>query len=81
MLALSTVKQKLIMPIHRSLTLSDILPRLAAGKYLKLINTSSRYHNLRLDEQLSYVTTSSYPFGRYRYTQLPFGVAPAGDMF
>ena len=45
-----------------------------------LTDESSGYHNLKLDEQSSYLTTFSCPFGRYRYIWLPSGVAPAGDM-
>ena len=61
--------------------LNDILPRLVGIKYLTLIDASSGYHNLKLDEQSSYSTTFSCPFRGYRYMQLPCGVAPAGDMF
>ena len=56
-----------IRPIYRCLTL-NILPRLAGVKYLTLIDTSSGYHNLKLDEQSSYLTTFSCPFGRYSMT-------------
>ena len=52
-----------------------------AIKYLTLIDASSGYHSLKLDEQSSYLTTFSCPFGRYRYTQLSLWVTPAGDMF
>ena len=41
----------------------------------------SGYHNLRLDTQLSYLTTFTCPFGRYRYKHLPFGAALVGNMF
>ena len=41
----------LIRLIHRDLILNDILPRLAGFKYLMLINVSSGYHSLKLDEQ------------------------------
>ena len=33
-----------------------------------------------LDERLSYLTTFTCQFGRYRYKRLLFGAAPAGDM-
>ena len=39
------------------------------------------YHNLKLDKQSSYLATFACPFGRYRYKQLLFGAALAGDMF
>ena len=42
---------------------------------------SSGYHNLNLYEKSSYLTTFACQFGRYRYKRLPFGAAPAGDMF
>ena len=61
--------------------LNDNLLRLAAMKYLTLIDLSSGYHNLNLDEKSSYLTTFSCPFGRDRYITLPFGVGPVGDMF
>ena len=44
-----------IRPVHRGLTLNDILPRLAGVKNLTLIDTGSGYHNLKLDEQSSYL--------------------------
>ena len=65
----------LLRPMHRGPTSNDILPRLEGVKCLTLIDLSSGYHNLQLDEQSSYVTTF------YRCIRLPFGVAPMGDMF
>ena len=43
-------------------TLNDILPRLAGIRYLTLIETSSGYHNLKPDQESSYLTTFSCPF-------------------
>ena len=57
----------LIRLAHQGLTLNNILPRLACVKYLTLIDASLACHNLKLDEQSSYLTTFSCPFGRYRY--------------
>ena len=48
---------------------------------MSIIDASSGYHNLKLDKQLSYLTTFSCPFGRYRYKCLLFGAALAGNMF
>ena len=80
-LDLAWLNKVLIRPIHRGPTLNDILPKLAGVKYLMLINVSSGYHTLKLDKQSSYLTAFSYPFGRYRYIQLSFGVAWAGNSF
>ena len=75
------LNQASIRPVHRGLTLNDILPRLNNVQYMLIIDTSSGYHNLKLDKQLSYLTTSSCPLGMYWYKHLPFGAAPVGNMF
>ena len=48
---------------------------------LLLVDESSGYHNLSLDEKSSYLMTFVCQIGRYRYKQLPIGVAPVGNMF
>ena len=50
-------------------------------KYIMQIHASSRYHNLKLNEKSSYLTTISCPFGKYQYIGLLFGAAPVGNMF
>ena len=47
---------------------------------MSIIDASSGCHNLKLDEK-SYLTTFAFPFGRYRYKQLPFRTMPASDTF
>ena len=75
------LNQALIRLIHRGPTLNDILPRLNSIQYMSIINVRLGYHNLRLDMQLSYLTTFACPFGRYRYKCLPFRAALVGNMF
>ena len=60
------LNQALIRPIHREPTLNDILPKLKNVKYLFLTDASSGYHNLKLDEKSSYLTTFACQFGQYR---------------
>ena len=75
------LNQVLIRPVHRGPTLNNIFPKLNNVKYLSLIDVSSGYHNLKLDERSSYLSTFACQFGRYRYKRLPFGAAPTGDIF
>ena len=75
------LNQALMRPVQRGPTLNDILPNLKNAKYLSLMDASSGYDNLKLHERSSYLMMSACQFGRYRYKQLPFGAAPAGDMF
>ena len=70
----------LIIPVHGGPTL-NIFPQLNNAKYLPLIDVSYKYHNLKLDERPSFLTTFVCRFGRYRYKRLPFGAATTRDMF
>ena len=45
------------------------------------IDESSEYNNLKLDRTSSYFMVFACHLGRYRYKQLPFRAAPAGNMF
>ena len=75
------LNEVLIRSVHRWPILNNILMKLSNIQYLSLIDASSRYHNLWLDEKSSYVTTFMCLFGRYRHKWLPFGAALAGNMF
>ena len=57
----------LISPGEGGSNLSDILPRLAGVNHFTFINARSGYHNLKLDNQSSYLSIFSYPLDRYRY--------------
>ena len=48
-LDLTRLNKDLIRPIHRDQTPIATLPRLVGVKYFTLIDTSLRYHNLKLD--------------------------------
>ena len=51
------LNQVLIRPVHSGPTLNYIFPKLNNIKYLSLIDMSSGFHNLRLDDRPSYLTT------------------------
>ena len=70
------LNQTLIRPVHRGPMLNDILPKHNNVKYMSIIDATSGYHNLKLDEKSSYLTTFTCPFGRYRYKQLSFRAVP-----
>ena len=75
------LNQAFIRLMHRGPTYNDILLKLNNAKYLSLIDASSGYHYLKIDEKSSYLTTFACQFGRYRYKRLRFGAASAGDLF
>ena len=61
-------------------TPNNILAKLNNVRYMSIIDANSGYHNLKLDDKSSYLTTFECQFGRYRYKHLPFGAVPVGDM-
>ena len=75
------LNQVLIRLVHREPTLNAVFSKVNNAQYLSPIDASSGYHNLKLDERLSHLTTLACQFSRFRYKRLPFGVAPARDMF
>ncbi|MES9973449.1 MAG: RNase H-like domain-containing protein, partial [Candidatus Thiodiazotropha sp.] len=62
-------------------TFDDILPDLAKAKYFTKVDLSSAFWHVPLDSQSSYVTTFATPYGRYRWTRLPFGLCVSSEIF
>ncbi|KAK7113619.1 hypothetical protein V1264_012874 [Littorina saxatilis] len=62
-------------------TLEDTLSTMAGAKYFTKLDAKCGYWQLKLAEESSYLTTFNTPFGRYRFTRLPFGVISAQDDF
>ena len=51
------------------------------AKYFTLIDAKKGYWHVPLDEASSYLTTFNTPFGRFRFTRLPFGLVVSQDAF
>lgn len=62
-------------------TLEDILPDLSRAKVFSVVDAKNGFWHIELDEESSYLTTFSSPWGRYRYLRMPFGVSPAPEEF
>ena len=72
------LNQTLIRPIHRGPTWND---KVKNKWYRTIIDASSGYQNLKLNNKSSYLTTFLCQCGRYRFTRLSLGVVQASDMF
>ena len=59
----------------------DIFNRLNGCAYFSKLDLSSAYNQLSLDEEAQTLTTISTPFGLFKYTVLPFGIATAPAIF
>lgn len=62
-------------------TLDEILPELGKAKVFSTVDTKKGFWHVVLDKPSSKLTTFWTPFGRYRWTRLPFGIASAPEIF
>ena len=60
---------------------SDIFAKLNGCTLFSKLDLSAAYNQLRLEEGSRQLTTITTPYGLYRYTVLPFGIATAPAMF
>uniref|UniRef100_A0ABM0MBB2 Uncharacterized protein K02A2.6-like n=1 Tax=Saccoglossus kowalevskii TaxID=10224 RepID=A0ABM0MBB2_SACKO len=68
-------------PKYQMPTLDEILPKLSDAKVFSILDAKDGFHQVKLDEQSSYLTTFWTPFGRYRYVRMPFGISSASEEF
>ena len=62
-------------------TQQEITSRLAGARYFSKLDAKSGFWQMPLDDESSYLTTFNTPFGRYRFTVIPFGVVFAQEVF
>ena len=62
-------------------TLDDLLPELADSKVFSTLDLQDGFWQVKLDEASSRLTTFTTPFSRFRWKVLPFGIAPAPEIF
>ncbi|XP_052567674.1 uncharacterized protein K02A2.6-like [Culex pipiens pallens] len=68
-------------PNHQFVTLDEVLPELGKARVFSTVDAKKGFWHVVLDEPSSKLTTFWTPFGRYRWIRLPFGVAPAPEIF
>ena len=62
-------------------TIEQVSAKLHDAKYFSVLDANSGYWQIELDYESSLLCTFNTPWGRYRYTRLPFGIKTAGDIF
>ena len=75
------LNQNIRRPHYPMPTLDEVTSKLAGAKYFSLLDITHAYWSVKLDEESSYLTTFSTPFGRRRYLRLPFGISSSQDIF
>ena len=66
---------------HYPMIIEDIMPTLAKAKVFSVLDAKDGFHQVKLDEESSYLTTFWTPFGRYRWLRMPFGIKPAPEEY
>ncbi|KAJ8030115.1 hypothetical protein HOLleu_26415 [Holothuria leucospilota] len=62
-------------------TIGEVTLRLPNAKLFSTLDANCRFWQLELDAESSELCTFNSPFGRYRYTRLPFGISSAPEIF
>jgi hypothetical protein len=67
-------------PYHMK-TMDEISAELYGAEWFTLVDASSGFWHVPLDEKSSYLTTFNTPWGKYRFLRLPFGLKTSSDVF
>ena len=63
------------------LTIEEVVAKLANAKWFSVLDASSGFWQIKLDEESRKLTTFNTPFGRYQFNRLPFGISSAPELF
>ena len=61
-------------------TFQEVITRLGRPKFFTIIDQSSAFWQVELDEESRDLTTFQTPFGRYRFKRMPFGISSATEV-
>ena len=62
-------------------TVEEVVAKMPGAQFFSTLDANCGYWQLKLDEQSSMLCTFNTPYGRYRYTRMPFGVNAAPEIF
>lgn len=59
----------------------EIFAKLSGARFFTTLDAASGFWQISLDEECSSLTTFITPFGRFRFTRLPFGISSGPEVF
>ena len=62
-------------------TIEEVTTRMPDATYFSVLDASSGYWQISLDQESAKLCTFNSPFGRYMFKRLPFGLSSAQDIF
>ena len=63
------------------MTMEEVVAGMPQAKVFSVLEATSGYWQVKLDEACSKLCTFNTPCGRYRFTRLPFGINYAPEVF
>ena len=63
------------------MTIEEVVASIPQAKVFSVLDATSGYWQVKLDEASSKLCTFNTPYGRYRFTRLPFGIKSAPEVF
>ncbi|KAL8599835.1 hypothetical protein ACOMHN_038408 [Nucella lapillus] len=67
--------------IYAMPSIEETLSKIAQGNIFSKLDANSGFHQIKLDEESSQLTTFITPYGRYRFKRLPYGISSAPEYF
>ena len=61
--------------------LDDLLAHLTNAKVFSVVHAKNGFWHVQLDDESTMLTTFGTPWGRHRWTRMPFGISPAPEEF
>ena len=62
-------------------TIDDVISKVSGSTHFSILDARSGFWQVNLDEESSGLCTFNTPWGKYRWTRLPFGLTCSGDVF
>ena len=62
-------------------TIEEVVAGMPEAKVFSVLDVTSGYWQMKLNEESSKLCTFNTLFGRYRFTRLPFGIKSAPEVF
>ena len=62
-------------------TRDEIMAQFSNARVFSKLDASQGFWQMKLSKESSYLTTFNTPFGRYRYTRLPYGIKSAPEVY
>ena len=63
------------------MTIEEVVAGMPQANVFSVLDATSGYWQVKVDEATSKLCTFNTPYGRYRFTRLPFGIKSAPEVF